>query len=121
VNVNAPVNAAYNGQLRAYSFDLPYMFLRQYEDGVRLYSLNPQKIAARANYERDVIDRWDCKAVREEDVTYQFLICRAILKSVTLEQRCNRRAPYGSAGYVILSDGKEGRANVRYTFGPPNF
>jgi hypothetical protein len=120
VNVNAPVPAAYNAQLQSYSFDLPYMFLRQYQDGVRLYSLNPQKIADRTNYERDVIDRWDCKAVREEDVTYQFLICRANLTAASLERRGNRRAPYGSAGYVILSDGKEGRANVRYTFGPPN-
>ena len=120
VNVNAPVAASYNGQLQSYSFDLPYMFLREYHEGVRLYSLNPQKIVDRGHYERDVIDRWDCKAVREQDVTYQFLICRATLASVASIRRGSRRAPYGSSGYVILSDGKEGRANVRYTFGPPN-
>lgn len=117
VNVNAPVDAAFNPQLQSFSFTLPYMFLREYHDTARLYTLNPQKIAERENYEPDVIDRWDCKAVHEQDVTYQFMICRAVLTTVTAQRRGQRRVPFGSAGYVILSDGKEGRANVRFTFG----
>jgi hypothetical protein len=116
LNVNAPVNANFNTHLQSYSFDLPYMFLRERIDGARLYSLMPQTIADRQNYERNVIDHWDCKAVREEDVTYQFLICRTTLATMASLRRGLKRVPYGAAGYVILSDGKEGLANARYSF-----
>jgi hypothetical protein len=116
MNVNAPVDAVYDGRLQSYSFDLPYMFLRDYHDGMRFYSLSPDKISERDSYQRDVTDHWDCKSVREQDVTYQFLICRVTLASVTSLRRGLRRVPFGAAAYSILSDGKEGSARVRYSF-----
>jgi len=117
VNVNAPVDAVYSVQFRSYSFNLPYMFLREHREGALLYTLTPQRISDRGNYEPDIIDHWDCKAVREEDVTYQFLICRSTLNTLASLRLGYRAVPFGASGYVILSDGKEGRANVRYSFG----
>jgi hypothetical protein len=117
VNVNPAVDAVFDFQSQSYAFDLPYMFLREHRDGELLYTLTPQTINDRESYEPDVIDHWDCKSVREDDVTYQFLICHATLARVSSLRRDVRRVPYGAAGYLILSDGKEGRASVRYSFG----
>lgn len=117
VNVNAAVDAVYDPRFQTYSFDLPYMFLRDHRDGMRFYTLTPQRIADRGSYDRDVIDHWDCKAVLEQDLTYQFLICRVTLAKVSwLRTGGLRRAPFGAAAYLILSDGKEGSASVRYSF-----
>jgi hypothetical protein len=117
VNVNAAVEAVYDPRLQTYSFDLPYMFLRDHRDGMRFYTLTPQRIADRDNYDQDVIDHWDCKAVLEQDLTYQFLICRVTLAKVSsLRSGGLRRAPFGASAYLILSDGKEGSASVRYSF-----
>jgi hypothetical protein len=116
INLNPPVDAVYDSRLQSYSFDLPYMFLRDYQDGMRLYSLTPAKISERDNYQRDVIDHWDCKSVREKDVTYQFLICRVTLAYVTSLRSGARKVPFGAAAYSILSDGKQASAKVRYSF-----
>jgi hypothetical protein len=121
INVNEAVDAVYNPQSQTYSFDLPYMFLRDHRDGMRFYTLTPQKLADRDNYAQDVIDHWDCKAVLEQDLTYQFLICRVTLASVSSLRRGGfRRVPFGASAYLILSDGKEGSANVRYSFDDPS-
>lgn len=119
INLNPPVDAVYDSRLQSYSFDLPYMFLRDYHDGMRFYSLTPDKISERDSYQRDVSDHWDCKSVREKDVTYQFLICRVTLAYVTSLRRGVRRVPFGAAAYSILSDGKEASAKVRYSFDDP--
>ena len=116
VNVNAAVDAVYNPQSQTYSFDLPYMFLREHRDSMRFYTLTPQKIADRDSYAQDVIDHWDCKAVLDQDLTYQFLICRVTVATVSSLRRGVRQVPFGSAAYLILSDGKEASANVRYSF-----
>jgi hypothetical protein len=116
LNLNPPVDAVYDSRLQSYSFDLPYMFLRDYRDGMRFYSLSPEKISERDKYQRDVTDHWDCKSVREKDVTYQFLICRVTVAYVASLRRGSRRVPFGAAAYSILSDGKEASADVRYSF-----
>jgi hypothetical protein len=121
VNVNAAVDAVYDPRLQTYSFDLPYMFLRDHRDGMRFYTLTPRKIVDRDNYERDVVDHWDCKAVLEQDLTYQFLICRVTLAKVSSLRRGGvGRSPFGASAYLILSDGKEGSASVRYSFDAPS-
>jgi hypothetical protein len=120
INLNPPVDAVYDGRLQSYSFDLPYMFLRDYRDGMRFYSLTPEKISERDRYQRDVTDHWDCKSVREKDVTYEFLICRVTLAYVTPLGKGARRVPFGAAAYSILSDGKEASAKVRYSFEDPS-
>src|SRR5262249_10982656 len=102
VNVNAPVKVSYDAKTRAYLFDLPYLYRVPNPEGV-VYSLNPRHLSDR--YATEVINRWECKAVKGDDVTYQFLICRNALLSVGNRQEKTR--PFGAVGYSILSDGKE--------------
>src|SRR5947208_4082001 len=56
VNDNVPVRAVFNSQTRAYSFDLPYLFLVSQHDNESIYSLNPPTLSERYRYVRDVID-----------------------------------------------------------------
>ncbi len=121
VNVNAPVRAAYDAQTKAYSFDLPYLFLIKQQDDGNLYSLAPASLAERSKYARDVIDHWDCKSVTAENVTYQFLICR----TTTLPRDRTGRGPnpppsFGASAYFILSDGKEASASVKLSVSDAN-
>jgi hypothetical protein len=121
VNVNAPVRASFDGQTKAYSFDLPYLFLVAQQDNQDIYSLNPPRLLGRDKYAPDVNDHWDCKSVAAENVTYQFLICRT---STVPRNRYGRSQPYtqafGSSAYFILSDGKEAASSVRLSFGDAN-
>src|SRR5215470_6783850 len=118
VNVNAPVRASYDLSTKAYTFDLPFLFLVGQQDNQDIYSLDPPRIVGRDRYAPDVTDHWDCKSVVAENVTYQFLICRT---TTMPRSRYNRNqsfsAPFGASAYFILSDGKEAASSVTLSFG----
>jgi hypothetical protein len=119
VNVNVPVRASFDLQTQAYSFDLPYLFLISEQDGERLYSLAPPRLADR--YAPDVIDHWDCKSVTAENLTYRFLICRTTTLPRNPAPRNQDRTPtFGASAYFILSDGKEASSSVKLTFNDAN-
>jgi hypothetical protein len=113
VNVNAPVKVSYQAKTRAYTFDLPYLFRVPNPEGDVVYSLNPRHLSDR--YVPNVVNHWECKAVKAADVTYQFLICRN--EVVPVESRQEKNRTFGAVGYTILSDGKEASSTVRLTFG----
>jgi hypothetical protein len=118
VNVNAPVTASFNSQTRAYTFDLPYLFRESDQNGGRLYSLYPRRLSDR--YATEVTNRWECKAVIADDVTYQFLICNTTLidRQYGGGQRGQERgSSFGSSAYSILSDGREASSSVTLSFG----
>jgi hypothetical protein len=115
VNVNAPVSAFFDMQNRAYSWDLPYLFLVSRQDGDSLYSLNAPRLSDR--YAADVLDHWDCKSVTAEAVTYRFLICRTTTLPRNPALRSQLRTPaFGASAYFILSDGREAASSVKLTF-----
>jgi hypothetical protein len=116
VNVNAPVKVSYEPKTRAYTFDLPYLFRVSNPDGNVVYSLNPRHLSDR--YATNVANHWECKAVKADDVTYQFLICRnAVIPVEAAGNRQEKDRPFGALGYSILSDGKEASSTVKLTFG----
>jgi hypothetical protein len=117
ITVNDPVEAAMNPRTMAYTFELPYLFLKKERGSKRVYSyVAPDRNAA---YATDMTSRWECKTVASEDVTYRFLICRvAIFPQGTLAR--NQKAedrPFGSSAFYILSDGTEAQTRVHLTFG----
>jgi hypothetical protein len=115
VNVNAPVPATFDSRTQAYTFDLPYLFRVSGKDGNFIYSLYPR--SASDTYARDALNRWQCKAVAADDVTYQFLICRADLIPRGPASRGGRDDSFGSSAFSILSDGKEASSSVKLSFG----
>jgi hypothetical protein len=116
VNVNAPVSATFDSQTQAYTFDLPYLFRVSGKDGNEVYSLQPRHQSD--TYAPDVTNRWQCKAVAADDVTYQFLICRANLLPRNAAGGIRSQNPsFGSSAYSILSDGKEASSSVKLSFG----
>jgi hypothetical protein len=116
VNVNAPVKVSYEAKTRAYTFDLPYLFRVPHPDGDVVYSLNPRHLSDR--YATNVVNHWECKAVKAEDVTYQFLICRNAV--IPVESRQEKSKTFGAVAYTILSDGKEASSSVKLTFDKPD-
>jgi hypothetical protein len=118
VNVNTPVRASYDLSTKAYTFELPFLFLVGQQDNQDIYSLDPPRLVGRDRYAQEVTDHWDCKSVVAENVTYQFLICRT---TTIPRSRYNRNpgfsAPFGASAYFILSDGKEAASSVRLSFG----
>jgi hypothetical protein len=117
VNVNSPVTAAYDSQTEAYTFDLPYLFRAIDSNDHPVYTLNPHRLTDR--YATDVTNRWECKSVGAEDVTYQFLICHTTLVSRGAAVGSRGTVPFGASAYSILSDGKEASSSVRLAFGGP--
>jgi hypothetical protein len=91
VIVNPPVTANFEKQRRAYTFDLPYLFRVSGPNDNPLYALSPR--TASDNYATDASNRWECKAVNTDDVTYQFLICRTSLLLKPGQRRCQRQSP----------------------------
>jgi hypothetical protein len=121
VNVNAAVRASYDLQSKAYSFDLPFLFLIGRQDNQDIYSLQPPRLVGRDRYAAEVTDHWDCKSVAAENVTYQFLICRTTTRPRVRNYRYeNGPAPFGASAYFILSDGKEAASSVKLSFGDGN-
>jgi hypothetical protein len=121
VNVNAAVRASYDLQSKAYTFDLPFLFLVGRQDNQDLYSLDPPRLTGRDRYATEVTDHWDCKSVAADNVTYQFLICRTTTRPRVRDYRYeNASAPFGASAYFILSDGKEAASSVKLSFGDGN-
>src|SRR5262249_10095267 len=83
--------------------------------GDPIYTLNPRRLSDR--YATDVMNRWECKLVSAEDVTYQFLICHTTLVPRNTAPGTGRTVPFGASAYSILSDGKEASSNVKLMFG----
>jgi hypothetical protein len=113
---NDPVNAALNSRTKAYTFELPYLFLDA--AGSRsLYSFIPPD--KHAVYAQDVTSRWECKAVSSKDVTYRFLICRVatipMRRLTSIHQEWD--PSFGSSAFFILSDGMEAKSSVKFSFG----
>jgi hypothetical protein len=113
---NDPVKAAVNGRTKAYTFELPYLFL-DLAGSKSLYTFVPPD--RHAAYARDVTSRWECKSVSSKDVTYRFLICRV---STVLMRRLTSihqkwEPAFGSSAFFILSDGMEAKSSVKFIFG----
>jgi hypothetical protein len=118
INVNAPVRASYDLSTKAYTFDLPFLFLVGQQANQDIYSLDPPRIVGRDRYAQEVTDHWDCKSVVAENVTYQFLICRTTTMPRSRYERNQRfSSPFGASAYFILSDGKEAASSVTLSFG----
>jgi hypothetical protein len=116
VNVNAPVSVVFDPRTQAYAFELPYLFLTGRRSSGNVYSL----IAPRPedSYASDVTNRWECKMVKSNDVTYRFLICRtAIVARNMAVRKQNRDLSFGASAYFILSDGIEAQTSVSLSFG----
>lgn len=116
VNVNAPVSAVFDPRNQVYSFELPYLFLVGKRSSGNVYSLVAPRVED--SYATDVTDRWECKAVKSNDVTYRFLICRTTTAARNPAVRNqNRDLSFGASAYSILSDGMEAQTSVNLSFG----
>ncbi len=116
VNVNAPVNAYFSSRNQTYEWELPYLYLSGHRNSGNLYSL----IAPTPDdkYAPEVTQHWECKAVKSNDVTYRFLICRTAMVARNVMIRNMEREPgFGASAYFILSDGLEAQTSVSLSFG----
>jgi hypothetical protein len=115
ITVNDAVTAVMSPRTMAYTFDLPYLFLKDRAPR-KVYSLvAPDRNAA---YATEVASRWECKAVSSKDVTYRFLICRvATVLQGKLRKNETSEPTFGSSAFFILSDGTETHTKVNLTFG----
>jgi hypothetical protein len=116
VTVNDPVSASLNPTTLAYTFELPYLFLKDQRGSTKIYSFTaPNKDAA---YAREVSSRWECKTVSSKDVTYRFLICRtATVPRGSAGRREKWEPSFGSSAFFILSDGMEAQTSVKVLYG----
>jgi hypothetical protein len=109
VKVNPPVNVAFSIYTKAYTFDLPYLFRGRDANGSAIYTFSPRGVSDR--YLTHVISHWECKALNEEYLTYQFLVCHTQLfgyePTDIKPDRETFTASFGGAAYFILSNGKE--------------
>src|SRR4029079_16362918 len=65
----------------------------------------------------EVTNRWDCRALRNTDVAYRFLLCRTAIvprNRAVLSQA--EEGARGTSAYVLLTDGKEARATFTLSF-----
>lgn len=116
ITVNDPVTAVFDPKTMAYKFELPYLFLTGRQGPTNIYSLvAPNRDSA---YATDVTNRWECKAVSSNDVTYRFLICRTnTVPRGRLRPNQRWEPAFGAAAYFVLSDGTEAQTSVNLTFG----
>jgi hypothetical protein len=116
ITVNDPVKAVLNPKTMAYTFDLPYLFLKSKQASTKIYSLiAPDR---NAGYTTDVSNHWECKAVSSKDVTYRFLICRTATIPLGATARDKKwESSFGSSAFFILSDGIETHTSVKVIFG----
>jgi hypothetical protein len=115
IHVNAPVRASFDSQTGAYTFDLPYLFRISDRDTVPLYALNARTPSDR--YATDVTNRWECKLIADNELTYQFLICHTRLVFNDSESENHGSALFGTSAFSVLSDGREASSSVKLTFG----
>jgi hypothetical protein len=114
ITVNDPVNANLNPKTMAYTFELPYLFLKN-KGPRKLYSfIAPDRDST---YAPDVTSRWECKAVSSKDVTYRFLICRVSTVPLNMRRNETRKPSFGETAFFVLSDGMEAQSSVHMTFG----
>jgi len=114
IHVNAPVRAGFDSQTGAYTFDLPYLFRISDRDAVPLYALNARTPSDR--YATDVMNRWECKSIADNELTYQFLICHTRLVFRDSESENHGNALFGTSAFSVLSDGREASSSVKLTF-----
>jgi hypothetical protein len=114
ITVNDPAPARVNPETQAYTFDLPYLFLKK-EGSRSVYSfMAPNR---NSSYAPNVSSRWECKAVSSNDLTYRFLICRVSTTPRRLSRNMTTKQSFGSSAFFILSDGLEGKTSVRLIYG----
>lgn len=115
INVNAPASVTFDIPTQAYIFELPYLFLVGRRDSGNIYSLVAKSRGD--SYVADVTSRWECKAVKSDDLTYRFLICRtATVGRSALGKTRSREMGFGASAYFILSDGVEANTSVKISF-----
>ena len=114
VNINAPVSVVFDSRNQTYDFELPYLYLTGRRHSGSIYSLIAPNREDR--YAPEVAGRWECKAVRSNDVTYQFLICRTAMVARSAALR-DQGPGFGASAYFILSDGMEAQTSVSLSFG----
>jgi hypothetical protein len=118
VNVNAPVTAKYNPRSEGYRFELPYLYTVPGKAGVGpVYSLRP--VRSTDPYVTHLTNHWDCKSVRANDVTFQFLICETAVLPLNMARGKEAEQSFGTYAYIILSDGKEALTSAKLSFGTP--
>lgn len=116
ISVNAPVTGHFEKRTEAYVFDLPYLYRVSDTNTHPLYALSPRTLSD--EYAPEAVNRWECKAVTAEDVTFRFLICRTTLLSASSSPlNVNAKTAYGTSAFSILTDGQEASASVKLTFG----
>ena len=115
VNTNAAVRASFDSRSQAYTFELPYLYASRSRNGADpTYSLWPTRSTDRTA--TDVTAQWECKSVRANDLTFEFLICDTQMLPRSADPRSRTRASFGSAAYFILSDGKEASTSFKLSF-----
>jgi len=115
IRVNAPVTGHFEKRTEAYVFDLPYLYRVSDTNTHPLYALSPRTLSD--EYAPEAVNRWECKAVTAEDVTFRFLICRTTLLSASSSPlNVNAKTAYGTSAFSILTDGQEAFASVKLSF-----
>jgi len=117
VKVNPAVSASYEPVTQAYRFELPYLYAVRGRTGAGIvYSL----VAAHStdSYAPNVKNRWECKSVNANDVTFQFLICQTQTLPRDLPAGTQATPTFGANAYFVLSDGREASTSVKLSFGP---
>jgi hypothetical protein len=115
INTNPAVRVSFNSRAQIYVFDLPYLYADQKRGRDPVYSLIPQSVEDRVD--PTVTNHWECKSVRANDLTFQFLICQTWVLPRDPNLRRQNRPSFGSSAYYILSDGKEASTSVKLSFG----
>jgi hypothetical protein len=116
VKVNAPVTASFSRDIKGYTFDLPYLFRGKDQDGRTVFGFEPRRQSDK--YLTHITSHWECKAVAEEYLTYNFLICRVTLFGhdpidIKPDMRDKPSTSYGAVAYFLLSNGKEASFSVK--------
>ena len=110
VKVNPPVSASFNSDNKSYAFDLPYLFYGKDENGKNVFTFDPRRLSDK--YLTHITSHWECKALTEEYLTYNFLICHTQLfghdpVEIKPDMRDKPTYSYNASAYSILSDGIE--------------
>jgi len=112
---NAPVKAKFDSRAKAYAFELPYLYLTGRNGDNSTYSMMPPNAAAK--YAQEVTNRWECKSVKNADLTYRFLLCRtAIVPRNRTDHNSDGNSVRGTAAYILLTDGREARSSTVLSF-----
>jgi hypothetical protein len=112
---NPSVRAIFDSKSKVYNFELPLFLDRAKSTRSPVYTSMPERLDDRPI--PDLVNRWDCKSVRELDVTFHFLICQTWATSRGAEERKqNTRVSRGAFAYFIMSDGREATTSTKLSF-----